>query len=673
MSKLLYPSLSQSVIHTVLNSESDPNSATHSSPQPSTAALSSSSHLAVSDLLHKLIYVNKTRKNPLAYQPLFRNLIDEAIRSKISASCTKDLLNFYKIRAEEESSLPPCKSSSLRFNSNFESGNLFKAYQHKDKEYVLLLKPDHGNIKYTHWFYFKVKPTAAEKITFHIVNITKKDLGLITGQQIVAKRKDTWERAGSDICFQETSEFSQYVEDTACFVLSFSYTFEDKSEISMAYSFPYTYSQLTDWLQGLRHEHHDIVSVQPLCTSLGGNSCHLLTITSEVSLYLELKKNQISEKKAIIFMGRVHPSESPASYIMQGLVNFLVGNSFEARALRKHFVFKIIPMMNPDGVKHGNSRCSLLGVDLNRRWIEANEIFHPEVFYAKEMIRNTKDMHEIAMCCDIHSHAKKRNIFMYGCRVGNPDKTSKKRNLLMKMIPILMARKNKNFAYKDCNFKMEKDKEGTGRVVMYKEFGITHSYTIETSFFGRDNNESFTINDWETIGSDLGLVCLNLLSPLTVKNSLKIALEWYKKQKSKKKIVKIKNKNKKGKPNKASLEVMEVHSNTSSDEANDFIIDNEKLPKLQSPNLKVMKIAKGTTSKKERNKGISVNNLEKGLKSHRTLKGSLDLKSSRKLLDAFPSLELIPDVRTIESKARFTASPVKHKDKKNKLPVIKQS
>ena len=676
MNKFLYSSLSQNPMHTILNHESDPNSSisvSHCSPVPLSSHMSTDSLLALSDLLNKLIYVNNTRKNPLAYLPLFKNLIDESVRSKISTNCTKDLLNFYKIRAEEECSLPPCKTSPLKFNGNFECGNLFKAYQHKEKEYVLLLKPDHGNIKYTHWFYFKVRPTVAEKITFHIVNITKKDLGLMNGQKIVAKHKEVWERAGTEICFQETSEFSQYVEDTSCFALSFSYTFEDKNEVAMAYSFPYTYSQVNEWLHVIRHEHHDIVSIHPLCTTLGGNHCHLLTITSEVNLYMELKKNQISEKKAIIFMGRVHPSESPASYIMQGLVNFLIGNSFEAKALRKHFVFKIIPMMNPDGVKYGNSRCSLLGVDLNRRWIEANEIFHPEVFYAKEMIKNTKEMHEIAMCCDIHSHAKKRNIFMYGCRVANPDKATKKKNLLMKMIPILMARKNANFSYKDCNFKMEKHKEGTGRIVMYREFGITHSYTIETSFFGRDNNESFTINDWETAGNDLALVCLNLLSPLTVKSSLRIALEWYRKQKPKKKNLKVKTKHKKAKQSKVALEVMEVQSNTSSDEANDFINDLEKLPQIQSPNYKVIKIPKLNIIKKERSKGISVNNQEKVLKSHRTLKGSLDLKSSRKLLGTFQSLEFIPDVASIENKARFTASPNKPKERKNKLPVIKQT
>ncbi len=53
---------------------------------------------------------------------------------------------------------------------------------------------------------------------------------------------------------------------------------------------------------------------------------------------------------------------------MKGIIDFLVSNCPEARVLREKFVFKIIPMLNPDGVINGNYRCSLSGSDLNRRW-----------------------------------------------------------------------------------------------------------------------------------------------------------------------------------------------------------------------------------------------------------------------------------------------------------------
>jgi murein tripeptide amidase MpaA len=54
--------------------------------------------------------------------------------------------------------------------------------------------------------------------------------------------------------------------------------------------------------------------------------------------------------------------------MMKGAIDFLVSQAPEARALREKFVFKIVPMLNPDGVINGNYRCSLAGADLNRRW-----------------------------------------------------------------------------------------------------------------------------------------------------------------------------------------------------------------------------------------------------------------------------------------------------------------
>lgn len=51
---------------------------------------------------------------------------------------------------------------------------------------------------------------------------------------------------------------------------------------------------------------------------------------------------------------------------MEGLIDYLTSNERDARFLRDTYVFKIVPMLNPDGVIVGNYRCSLSGMDLNR-------------------------------------------------------------------------------------------------------------------------------------------------------------------------------------------------------------------------------------------------------------------------------------------------------------------
>jgi hypothetical protein len=64
--------------------------------------------------------------------------------------------------------------------------------------------------------------------------------------------------------------------------------------------------------------------------------------------------------------------------MIEGVMDYLTENTREAEFLRESCVFKIIPMMNVDGVIHGNNRCSLVGVDLNRRWKDPNKV---ELFF----------------------------------------------------------------------------------------------------------------------------------------------------------------------------------------------------------------------------------------------------------------------------------------------------
>jgi murein tripeptide amidase MpaA len=73
------------------------------------------------------------------------------------------------------------------------------------------------------------------------------------------------------------------------------------------------------------------------------------------------KPEDISIRRAVILTSRVHPGESNSSFIMHGTLEFLVSDEEGAKYLRNNFVFKVIPMLNPDGVIVGNYRCSLSG------------------------------------------------------------------------------------------------------------------------------------------------------------------------------------------------------------------------------------------------------------------------------------------------------------------------
>jgi cytosolic carboxypeptidase protein 2/3 len=69
--------------------------------------------------------------------------------------------------------------------------------------------------------------------------------------------------------------------------------------------------------------------------------------------------------------------------MLEGSIQTLLSDSDLAKELRKNFIFRIVPMLNPDGVIYGNYRCSLLGCDLNRKWLSPNKYLHPSIFYSK--------------------------------------------------------------------------------------------------------------------------------------------------------------------------------------------------------------------------------------------------------------------------------------------------
>lgn len=83
---------------------------------------------------------------------------------------------------------------------------------------------------------------------------------------------------------------------------------------------------------------------------------------------------------------------------------------------REKFIFKLVPMLNPDGVINGNYRCSLSGYDLNRIWKNCDKDKFPEIYAVKKTIQSSKRPY---LFIDLHAHSKKKGAFMYGCSIKN--------------------------------------------------------------------------------------------------------------------------------------------------------------------------------------------------------------------------------------------------------------
>jgi hypothetical protein len=161
---------------------------------------------------------------------------------------------------------------------------------------------------------------------------------------------------------------------------------------------------------------------------------------------------------------------------MRGVLDFLTSEKAEARLLRDRFVFKVVPMVNPDGVILGNSRCELRGVDLNRTWAKPNRKTDPEIYHIKKMVMAYARSERLVMFCDLHGHSKKKNIFAYGCHDRSQPYASRE-------LPFILSKIHSNFSFEDCNFAV-RGRDGTARVSLWKKLLLPNIFTLESSFCG---------------------------------------------------------------------------------------------------------------------------------------------------------------------------------------------
>uniref|UniRef100_H2YHN7 Cytosolic carboxypeptidase-like protein 5 n=1 Tax=Ciona savignyi TaxID=51511 RepID=H2YHN7_CIOSA len=329
------------------------------------------------------------------------------------------------------------RCGGLLFTSKFDSGNLARVEKtdHSDSdsdsgngvtlygctlspdyEFNVWTKPDCAGTAYENgnrsWFYFGIRGYAPNKlIKLNIVNLNRQGKLYSQGMSPLVRTvpsKPRWERI-------RDRPGHQVVDGQ--FMLSFTHRFAENrgGTTYFAFCYPWSYTECQESLEAYDQKHPNCANLKPnekhdneiyyhrelVAKSLDDRRIDLITVTSCRNMMWEREPrieklfsdkatprcHRFHGKRVYFLSSRVHPGETPASFVFNGFLKFILQeNDPRAERLRNRFVFKLIPMLNPDGVYRGHYRTDQKGVNLNRVYLNPNPETHPSIFASSSLI-----------------------------------------------------------------------------------------------------------------------------------------------------------------------------------------------------------------------------------------------------------------------------------------------
>jgi len=285
-----------------------------------------------------------------------------------------------------------CTQNKIKISTDFDHGSLGAIdeiapgyFKGSTKHW---LKRDNIGDQY-YWFYFR-----ADGVKDQSIHVELNDLiGVYRGnthlvytdytQPVFSYDQNTWQRI----------ENVSYDSATHTFV--FSQQFEAEPAW-IAYAHPYSHRRLLNFLDLINDHPH--VQLQTVSRTRENRSIDLLTITDPDS--------DKEDKKTVLIIALQHAGEDAGAYLVEGLIQFLLSDDPGALYAKQHFIYHIVPMMNPDGIYNGITRYNQNLEDLNNIWMNES-LKQPEVEGIKEWQKElTAQDQGIDLFLDVHNHSQ---------------------------------------------------------------------------------------------------------------------------------------------------------------------------------------------------------------------------------------------------------------------------
>lgn len=282
--------------------------------------------------------------------------------------------------------------------SDFESGSIGEIIKLSDTKWELHLADDNNNPelpdRWRNWWYVKMNNMPTDART----EITLKNRGWpYYYVPVYSYDQEEWHRFNED-------EVSQNINNELIIQKQF-----DRKTLWMARFYPYTFTDLEYYLNSIQNNPN--IDIQTAGYSQENKPIFVLKITDF--------NQSVSNKKRIFMHARTHPAETPSSFLIEGMIDFLLSGSQEANEILAGFEFYIFPMQNVDGVRAGNYRSTPKSENLEVMWnytinnpLNLSMDTPPEVAiihqYAKDLMSDGNP--PISMALNLHASNSEADI-----------------------------------------------------------------------------------------------------------------------------------------------------------------------------------------------------------------------------------------------------------------------
>lgn len=252
------------------------------------------------------------------------------------------------------------------FEANFDSGNLQSVTTTDSINFTVRVNSDIVG----RWFYFKMKNVKNRYVSVTIQNSD-------ATRPMYSYDNRSWYRFTEQESPQRNVFRKTYTEDS----------------VYVAYYVPYSVTQLTEKVVSLQNNPY--VQIDTIGFSEQNRPLIVLTLTDFTV--------PDSQKFFIWTHGRTHPSETPSSYHLDGMINYFLSEDDVASFLRTRIKWIILPFINPDGVYLGKSRVNANNVDLEQSWNKTQSQTPKEVLHTKNFLQNILSQKRIHIALNMHS------------------------------------------------------------------------------------------------------------------------------------------------------------------------------------------------------------------------------------------------------------------------------